>query len=61
VAPKPPLFSADALFQMLRQTLSQVPEHRPMNVEISLTEVLMSAVAPHLIVVTSTIARSGLS
>jgi hypothetical protein len=43
--PEPTLFSADALFQMLRQTFSQVPEHRPMNVEISLTDVLMSGLA----------------
>ena len=37
--------SADRLFKQLYQTFGKVPEHRPMNVEISLPDALMSGFA----------------
>ena len=43
--PKPTALSADTLFQQLYRFFSQVPEHRPLNVEISLADALMSGFA----------------
>ena len=43
--PETTAFSADVLFKRMYQTFSQVPEHRPMNVEISLADALMSGFA----------------
>lgn len=43
--PEPTALSADALFQMVRQTFNRVPEHRPMNIEISLGDALMAGFA----------------
>jgi len=37
--------SADALFQLVRHAFSKVPEHRPLNIEISLGDALMSGFA----------------
>ena len=37
--------SADGLFQQMRQGFDKFKEHRPMNIEISLTDVLMSGLA----------------
>ncbi len=43
--PQPPALSAEALFPQLCQFFRQVPEHRPMNVEIGLADALMSGFA----------------
>lgn len=40
-----PRLSADALFKLVRQAFEKVPEHRVMNVEISLGDALMSGFA----------------
>jgi hypothetical protein len=43
--PETTVFSADALFKTMYKIFGQVPEHRPMNVEISLADALMSGFA----------------
>ncbi len=42
---EPTALSADKLFQLVYQTFANVPEHRTMNVEISLADALMSGFA----------------
>ncbi len=41
----PAQLSADGLFKLVRQTFDKVPEHRPMNIKISLSDALMSGFA----------------
>jgi hypothetical protein len=43
--PEPSRLSADALFKLIHQTFDTVPEHRPMNIAISLGDALMSGFA----------------
>lgn len=43
--PETTAFSADALFKLIYKTFGQVPEHRAMNVAISLPDALMSGFA----------------
>lgn len=43
--PEATSLSADALFQLVRRAFKQVPEHRLMNIEISLADALMSGFA----------------
>jgi len=43
--PVPAPLSADALFKLVRHTFDQIPEHRPVNIEISLGDALMAGFA----------------